>query len=708
MIRIENINIRNLGPLEGELQLDLKSFNLIYGRNERGKTYLVEFILQSLFNRYSKWPMRSIQAAGKVAISGLNEGLEEFSPSSRKKLEDYLEEDQPGLPANLARLLVVKGAELGLIENSPGGVSRTILKEFLSREAVLDEIAEGITPTVRNARIEEGVIQGKNQGEIKNYGELRNQLTLIDSLLEDIDEQYSDAHRIYLEREILHIQEELETQRRAKGYEAFKLSQSIEELEQKRDRYPRSEVEQIKGLIADHAGIHSRIQSKESEIETLKPVREKYHWLKGAITEYRAREGALKISQSPAWLVFTIIAAAVAITFSGLGIAGVILKEAGFLGGLAGAGLAVFGVILYARQQRKLLDVATDREEIHGILQTFRDRFDRDLQSIADLMAMQEDHAEIYHRLETLEDQLRQEQLELAHKASEIERGLSKFDVGKDGDWDEAITLLFGQLDKIESELQDLTTKLARLDIDESDYVDSDPGVPYSKSKQQSLGEELAEETNKLEHHNQARQSLKQRICQETGDDISDSWENVIQHLREKRAGQALEYRQLTAHIIGGIAVTSVLEELRQTEDEKIQSRLSSSAISDPLFKLTQRYSGVRLDGEELWFQDDYSEFPLRDLSTGAQEQILLALRLGCAAQLLGRDKLFLVLDDAFQYADWKRRVHLVDEMVHLAKSGWQVTYFTMDDNIRDLFEKAGKHAFKKEFFSGDLEMLIK
>lgn len=708
MIRIENISVRNLGPLEGELQLNLKLFNLIYGRNERGKTYLVEFILQSLFNRHSKWPMRSIQAAGKVAIAGLNDGLEEFSPSSRKKLEDFLEEDQPGLPANLARLLVVKGAELSLIENSSGGVSRTILKEFLSREAVLDEISDGISATVRNAKIEEGIIQGRNQGEIKSYGELRNKLDLIDGLLEDIDEQFSDAHRIYLEREIGRIKQEIETQRRAKGYEAFRLSRSIEEHEQQRDHYPRSELENIKVLIADHVGIQSRIQSKQIEIEELKPVRKNYHWLKGAIEEYRAREAALKISRSPIWLVFTLLAAAAAIVFSGLGIAGIILKEAVFIGGLAGAGFAALGVILYARQQRNLLEVATDREEISGITQTFKDRFDRDLQSIADLMAEEEAQSESYHRLETLEGQLRQEQQELTLKVSEIERGLSKWDVKKGSNWDEAISQLFAQLDEIEGVIQDLTTKLARLDIDESDYVDSDPGVPYSKARQQSLGDEFAGATRQLESHNQERQSLKQRICQETGDDISDTWENLIQCIREKRNEQALEYRQLTAHILGGIAVTSVLEDLRQMEDEKIQSRLSSSAISDPLVNITQRYSGVRLEGEELFFHDDFSEFPLCDLSTGAQEQILLALRLGCASQLLGKDKLFLVLDDAFQHADWKRRVYLVDEMVSLAKSGWQVTYFTMDDHIRGLFEKAGKHEFKKEFFSGDLEKLIK
>ena len=32
-----------------------------------------------------------------------------------------------------------------------------------------------------------------------------------------------------------------------------------------------------------------------------------------------------------------------------------------------------------------------------------------------------------------------------------------------------------------------------------------------------------------------------------------------------------------------------------------------------------------------------------------------------------------------------------MDMMVDLAKAGWQILYFTMDDHIRGLFEKKGK-----------------
>ena len=91
--------------------------------------------------------------------------------------------------------------------------------------------------------------------------------------------------------------------------------------------------------------------------------------------------------------------------------------------------------------------------------------------------------------------------------------------------------------------------------------------------------------------------------------------------------------------------------------------------------------------------RDAFREFSFETLSSGAREQVLLALRVGFALRHLPApdEALFLLLDDAFQYSDWKRREGLVRAVTDLAESGWQVFYFTMDDHIRDLFLKAGK-----------------
>ena len=88
---------------------------------------------------------------------------------------------------------------------------------------------------------------------------------------------------------------------------------------------------------------------------------------------------------------------------------------------------------------------------------------------------------------------------------------------------------------------------------------------------------------------------------------------------------------------------------------------------------------------------DDDDEFPVKDLSTGAREQVFLGSRLGFARLALDGHPAFLILDDAFQHSDWSRREWLVQQVVTLVEAGWQVLYFTMDDHIRDLFDSTGQ-----------------
>ena len=95
-------------------------------------------------------------------------------------------------------------------------------------------------------------------------------------------------------------------------------------------------------------------------------------------------------------------------------------------------------------------------------------------------------------------------------------------------------------------------------------------------------------------------------------------------------------------------------------------------------------------DGRLILMTDKDEEYSLADISTGAREQIFLALRMGFASIAMEGQTAFLILDDAFQHSDWHRRNNLIAETLNLVNTGWQVFYFTMDDHIRDLFLKAG------------------
>jgi uncharacterized protein YhaN len=68
---------------------------------------------------------------------------------------------------------------------------------------------------------------------------------------------------------------------------------------------------------------------------------------------------------------------------------------------------------------------------------------------------------------------------------------------------------------------------------------------------------------------------------------------------------------------------------------------------------------------------------------------------------------MFLILDDAFQHSDWKRRERLVNKLFDLSKQGWQIIYFTMDDHIRQLFEEKAKKAGKVQYQTIELPSVI-
>ena len=161
--------------------------------------------------------------------------------------------------------------------------------------------------------------------------------------------------------------------------------------------------------------------------------------------------------------------------------------------------------------------------------------------------------------------------------------------------------------------------------------------------------------------------------------------------------------KAVKAKIGSGAVLTQVITEIREREDASITKALDSPEICQPIHALTHTYQGVALLGDDIHMLTEFDRYPLHDLSTGAQEQVLLALRIGIAAHLLKDQKMFLILDDAFQHSDWQRREWMVDQMADLASIGWQIIYFAMDYHIRQLFEERVKPKFGDRYATFDL-----
>lgn len=697
-IYLQDIHVKNLGPLV-RFSFEFGTFNLIYGRNERGKTFLTEFIVRSLFRNPKRWGLRQALGDGVVRVVGVGDDPEAFSPESDRKLEDFLEESFDGLPADFSRLLVVKGAEVELAARSDGGVDKAILKRFLSGQQILDRIAGEISKTIQGARLESaGNIVGDRRGEIRDREALLDRLKHLDHLFEEIDTKYSGGGRKILEERQERLYEQKQRLVHAKHHYAYTLSQEIDRLKRAVAKLNAERLQALYTDISTYEVKKAEYRRKKEEQKAAMSRSQHYTWLDEAGKVYqRLVEEPRSLRVQPLLLA----AAVVLLMLSGVFV--LLDRPTLALGGLAAT--AVVSGLTFV-QLRRQATKAGQREELQQLQNEYRERMDEALTGLPQILQRLEEQQQDFNTskylretvlpelsgdLQTLESRIVSQFKELTGEALEPE------------DWAEARRRLQHQLNRLQEELAKRREQLAGLRVDPSDYREEDPGVEYSKHDEEETEARLIEIQQEIDDEIQGLQHLKQRICDVTGDPISLDWEVLIQHLRNVRRKTLDAYREKTAEILGKMAVFQVIQELRKAEDAKIAEGLRSPQVQKPLLQMTHRYKELRLEKERLLVADDFSRFELNQLSTGAQQQVVLALRIGFSTRLLREDRLFLLLDDAFQYSDWQRRAWLLDLFVELARNGWQIVYLTMDDHIRDLFMEKGK-AFGEAFRYAELK----
>ncbi|MFV2045628.1 MAG: ATP-binding protein, partial [Anaerolineales bacterium] len=610
-------------------------FNLIYGKNERGKTFLVEFLLRSLFRSARSLPLRDMDADGRLLVTGLDEEPVSFSPASNPKLEDYWQENGEGMPPNMHRLLVVKGAELAMVENEPGGLNKAILKEYLSSEAVLDTIQSKISATLESSKIEEGQIEGAKRGEIKRYRDLKADIGQIDELIDELDAVYSGGERAALEGSLEHAVTNLAAMEQAKRHQAYRLDQEIRDLEGERGAFTREGIRSLKDAYQEYDLLRRRILSNEERSAELEGKPGDYLWLKNAVIEYEKRLSAARLRGSKLFTVLEILALLGALGSLAVVALGLILSESAvaFLGMIVAilsvAGVATFSY-LRGRQKDQLLRKAVDVREIDEMMKELQARFGSKQTNLAGLKAMQQELEPAYIESEGLQREKDGLQQDLIPCEARLEEMLERFGLerGEPDELAQAISEIEAQYDAVEEEIQAKREALSGLNVGPTDYVEEDPRVTYQKAKLNELLEQVAELRESVRQEDDKLNDLKQRICRETDDEISIEWEALIENLQNGRGEKVAAYKELASEILAKVLIHKELEIMREREDENIRAGLESQLVAKPLKQITGRYEVVTLRGGELVVSDPYDDFRLETLSTGAQEQVLLALRI--------------------------------------------------------------------------------
>ena len=690
VVKISDINLQDIGPIN-DFKIELGPFNLIYGLNERGKTFLVEFILKSLFRNVGPWKFRSLPNQGIVSVTGLEEDTVSFFPDSDKKIEDFILESEQRQLINMARLLVIKGAELSMVETEPGGINKAILKEYLSSEYVLDEVQANISPTIKSATYDDGLISGHRRGELKKRVDDQEKLVNIDQLFERLDQHYSGGARALLHKELDEINFDISMQIEAKRHYAYLLDQQIKRYQNQRKKIS---AELLEKLISDF-GLFLRLKDDihKKEDDRLKVVEKAkdYSWLKNAISTYEKRSVHIKKIPSRIYYVFMALSLLSVFFFIFIDIP---------IGSLISAIVLFIAALVYIRKIWKSMEQAIDEDEVHKIFEEFQKRFDQPLTGLPLMKSILETIEADHFSAETLEKQLTEEQTQLHSLKGEISDNIFQLTNKREPpeNWETTIQGIRIFLNDIDAKISDRKEDLARLNVESEEYRKDKVDVDFDTQVLNGLQEKRIDIQEQFDEALKKIQDLKQVICYETGDKLTIEWEDLIQNLKEKRFEISNEYKQKTAEIIAKILVNEILVEVREKEDEQIREGLKSTNILKPLKHITKRYDRIDLVERDLVVSDSMNKFVLSELSTAAQEQVLLALRIGFSAKLFGDEKLFIILDDAFQHSDWQRRKWLIKETISLAKSGWQIIYFTMDDHIRDLFNEAGNSVFKSDY----------
>ncbi|MCH8943049.1 MAG: hypothetical protein IIA48_11505 [Bacteroidetes bacterium] len=685
-VRIDKIVAKNLGPLT-DFSEEFGQFNLIYSQNEKGKTFLTEFIIRCLFRNTKRWKLRE-GGRGNVWVSGLEDQPIAFTPSKKPKLEDWME--GKGLPSALVNLVVAKGAEAE-IANVPGGLDKHIVREILSEKKILDNIEANISKTVQEAILENGTIDISIRGEGKKYQDLNNEIKDITNLIIKIGTEYSLGELERLKIQKKKDEEKFKTQQKAKYHKANIIAQYIETIEKNLSKLDEREISNISIKKENLEKIRKKLAHKEKEFKQAEQDSQTFQWLKSLIDNYRSL--TTKTIEKPN-RVFPYLSV---LFFLGGGLSlfwwdkviALVLFAVAF-------GIFRFYFDIYYRATKNF----GEHSELKKLKEEFAERIGLEIKNTATIQS----EFEKYQKAPGEEANLKKEISDLKDEFNDlvvsIEQGFSKLTENKidESNWNVELTKLDQQVKDLKESKKTEQEKLMELKVDESDYLKEKIDVEYSKQTYEHLNEEIKKINKGIEEKEVELITIKHKICSITVDDFSISFEKAFENLQIKRIEKEEELKTIKSEIVAGNTVYKILDNLHKKEDVKIAEGLASENITILLQALTKRYKLISLDDEYLKVSDDIQDFYLKDLSTGAQEQIMLALRIGFSSQLLKKESMFLILDDAFQHSDWQKREVLINKLADVAKNGWQIIYFTMDDHIRDCFDKIGSSKLNNDY----------
>ncbi|MGB3480238.1 MAG: AAA family ATPase [bacterium] len=687
-MRIKKITIQDYGPIKN-LTITPENFEFIFGLNESGKTAIVEALTYVLFKR-SPTPLRYGKPENTIVQIEEDEILYTL-PAKKKNIE---------LPSgDIANLLYVQASESSIYDSKGEASFWDGIKALLSR------VGKGVPLTKLDDKIFEAVGLSPRKAEWK-----KEKQTLIAS-----EQRRKDELGMYLESigeiekkatELAHLSEKNDKLKKdlkhIVDYKNYKNYQEISNLYnaymekkthlQEYARYKYDYVTQWQGLEAEK-------KSRLKDENKLKEVKVEIKDLEREISELKNKEKIIELEDFKSRIAKTQVEVKVPpIIFPLLFVsaATIIFILSFFLTipKIPAAGILIFSCALFIYFLYKRKKVRKKLAEKNKWLTKAQKLFP-DISSFTELS----------YKIETMEKMTIEKQTLLTEKIKLIDH-LSK---------EETVTSIEKETSDLRNktgiaELSDLKkkidtkrkidTELSKLDgkisgmLSERDDKKWERIIREMRTKRPEKEpdiiseKDLKNEAQKIQERiNELTREIKIfKEVEQTKFNITDDRSAFIQYDRLQK-----RLENYTMEKKAALTVREIFKKMSSELDEFINDIITGNdSLSEYFEFVTERYDEVEIKNKNFVVKEKSGgEFSADDLSSGAKDQLFLCFRLAALKHLFPKGS-FLILDDAFIFADWARRQKLVDLLKKFIKDGNQVIYLTSDNHTRDILKESG------------------